>query len=449
MCNIVVALIGCGHERFLRVALPCPAGFCLEHKQCFADHTRTTRTIRIRAPPYCRECFNEKNKSLTADFVKAMDDLFIHHHQAVRSFYRACYGFRATNEDRDRIIAHIEKNRDASREQLKREFFGPTLQAPHGRLALLYEQPEESFRSHEKCIDAFRVADSWISSEDGSSEASAEYNEGFENPEDTMRQWYGGIQQFDPQTAPSVYCSSSEASESGEYFREHQRRHYEAFSLRRQMETPLDSEVDSNSVHRRREIFGLHNLIEDSTISDFDSASNSGSILLEPEDQLDLNDHGADVSGIAETRVILLPHRYTLNDANVHQTREAMVSSGRERASVRGRSGAQIPDGLAIAVHGPDYQYHTSLAEVREQLRVRLEQLDREFNAQQTPSSSTEDLLEGIHDRVVAAATANTTPRDDHGRQSMFHEHFSESSETGTTENLSPASQLEDEEHAA
>ncbi|KAL8811752.1 MAG: hypothetical protein Q9223_002112 [Gallowayella weberi] len=205
-------------------------------------------------------------KDIIQDFVSAMDDLHINQ-QPVRSYYRARYGSWPANEDRDRIIARLRKTRDTRREELKREFFGPSGRIPHGRHAFLYQQLEHNYYSHEECIQAFRIADNWNSSDENLSETVSLDSNQYVSPEDTMREWYGGVQQNAVQFPEFTGYSSSETSEQGEYFRSlYQHRRGGAFGFRQEMESLSGSE--SNTILHLDEQLGLESQISSGSSTD-------------------------------------------------------------------------------------------------------------------------------------------------------------------------------------
>ncbi|KAL8680446.1 MAG: hypothetical protein Q9186_003344 [Xanthomendoza sp. 1 TL-2023] len=385
MCNIVVALLDCGHERFLRVHLLCPAGFCLEHQECFADRTRTTRTVTVHSPPYCRACFDQKIKDVVNDFVSAMDDLFINH-QPVRRYYRARYGSQATHEDRDRIVARLRKIRDVRKEEVRLEFFGPSGQIPQGRYTFLYQLLEQSYPSHEECIQAFRIADNWNSSDESLAETGLEDNSQYISPENTMRQWYGGIQQNAVQSSRPTSYSSSETSESGEYFREQYRQwRGEDPSLRRAIEALPGSDPNN---------------------------------LLHPEDQLDVDSQTSSESGTDGTDSVA----NISTDTDGHSTQGSQELSEQIRTRLRARldeldaevnaptspedqqlhvdsqtrwSGTDATDSVTRAADIPtDTESHSTQGsqehseQIRTRLRARLDGLDTEINAAASPCSS-------------------------------------------------------------
>lgn len=320
-------------------------------------------------------------KDVVKDYVQAMDDLIINH-RPVRQYYLAHYGSQPTYADHGRIVARLKKTRDIRKQDLKREFFGPSEQIPYGRLAFLYEGLEESYSTHEACLQAFRIADNWNSSNGSLSETVPMDNEQYTSPEDTMREWYGGTQQIEQANARSTGYSSSEASERGEYFREYLQWRGEALSLHREIEGPRDSDLDSR---------------------------------LDSEGQLDQASSSGSGFGADETASILV-HRNNRNITNIRQLSEATVPSEQAHGHLQAQTGMPTAD----VPSDDDHHLQESLEQNRARLRTRLDQLDAVFDAPETPCSSIEEFF-GDTDSQIPIAGADSIPRGDSPRESLFY----------------------------
>ena len=170
MCSCDILLYGCGHRRFLRLNLACPAGLCPGHNRCYAGNTQTARTYHVQAPSFCKKCFNREVKRIYQSFFRARGNFFQNDH-LVRDFLQGKYGRHLLMEDKDRIHQRLIKNRDAAFELLEVQFYGPTREPPHDNSAFLYERPYRSRENHQDCLRAFRIADNWDSSHDGDDES--------------------------------------------------------------------------------------------------------------------------------------------------------------------------------------------------------------------------------------------------------------------------------------
>lgn len=166
MCEYDIAVYGCGHTRFLRLRLPCPAGLCSGHKECFAGNDQVSRTCPVEAPPFCKDCFEKEVINIDDDYLRAESSLSINLHRFVR-FYITIYG-RALADDILRIRDRLVKKREADQELLEMEFYGPTRRIPDGDLAFLYSRPDRRAQySHSECNRAFRASENWDSSQNG------------------------------------------------------------------------------------------------------------------------------------------------------------------------------------------------------------------------------------------------------------------------------------------
>ncbi|KAL8924371.1 MAG: hypothetical protein Q9172_002718 [Xanthocarpia lactea] len=427
MCNIDVALFGCGHERFLRLNFPCPAGFCLEHKECFIDRTCTTRTLQVRAPPFCRQCFDEEIRQVVKSFSRAMDDLIINNHIVCR-YYRGQYGSWSIREDHDRIVARLKKIRDTRKLALKREFFGPSGEIQNGRFAFLYEEQVVSHRSHEECVDAFRVADNLNSSDDEHLETSHENNDQYQSPEAAMRLRYGAMTPMELQRANLADNSSSGSSERGEYSREYQGRRDGILSLSRAMEGRPESNRDRTL--RIGEGGDRPNSDRDGSISSLAGLDRFS----------DLN--SLDVNGLDDTDLVpVSPRRYNSIADDELQVEGATNDWQHDR--VRARAGSETLAADTSNNHQAQ-RSHVDPEQVHEHIRGRLEQLSTEFYTQQLPSSSTQGLLEEV-DSPVMIAGVRSRVGDRNYRQSVFHEHLSEVSEPGSNASTSELARVESE----
>ncbi|KAL8798148.1 MAG: hypothetical protein Q9182_006916 [Xanthomendoza sp. 2 TL-2023] len=222
------------------------------------------------------------------DFDSAMDDL-CRNHRLVRSYYRAIYGSSPTNEDRDRIITHLRKIRDSRRQELKREFLGPSGRIPHGRRAFLYRRLRRDYVSHEVCIRAFRIADNWNSSDEDLSETVPFDNNRNVSDEHNMREWYRGVQREATEDPRFAGYSGSGISEQGESIRylNHQWRGG-AFRFPGDMESLLGSEFDSLPPLEEQLDLG-------SPISSGSSTDGTDSVMQAAEDPTNANRHSAQV----------------------------------------------------------------------------------------------------------------------------------------------------------
>ncbi|KAL8770749.1 MAG: hypothetical protein Q9209_003616 [Squamulea sp. 1 TL-2023] len=353
-----------------------------------------------------------------------MDDLLINHRR-VRRFHRAQFGAWSIREDHDRIVARLNKMRDGRKLALKQEFFGPTGVIPHGRLAFLYVEEPARYRSHEECIEAFRVADNWNSSDDGQSETSPEEHDLYQSPENTMRLMYGNRDPINLQRSHSADDSSSASSESGEYTREYQRRYAENSHLRRAMGDRPGSDLDRNVPTFSRPVSDMD--------SRFDDMSSSSSLTdLEARSM-----NGLDNAG---TNPVTPPSRYRVrwaSDIDAHQAGGTIIQPEGERAVGLARARSLIADIPASRAR----QGHTYPEHAREPLRGHLERLDTENDIQQLSVSSTQNFL-GQTDRPVINAAVGSRPGIGSSRQSRFHENFSEASGPGTNEDAPSVSEV-------
>ncbi|KAI4193465.1 MAG: hypothetical protein LQ346_003914 [Caloplaca aetnensis] len=207
MCQIEVLLYGCGHERFSRLALPCPAGLCPEHNKCYEERTRTVRQRRVQSPPFCRACFDDGGTEIYEALVRAEEDFYLNHN-LVRRYLRAVSGRVPDNEDQTRIRERLRKRHLADQELLEVDFFGPTRRIPDGSSAFLYECPQRSSFSHGDCIEAYNLAGCDNPSEDGESQRGTEDDEvGRDDVEALM------------QALHFIYEDRPQENEEGEHFR--------------------------------------------------------------------------------------------------------------------------------------------------------------------------------------------------------------------------------------
>ncbi|KAL8861097.1 MAG: hypothetical protein Q9178_002610 [Gyalolechia marmorata] len=356
-----------------------------------------------------------------------MNDLIINNHVVCR-YYRAQYGSWSIREDHDLIVARLKKIRDTRKLALKREFFGPSGEIQNGRFAFLYEEQEVSHRSHEECVDAFRLADNWNSSDDEQSETSHEDNDQYQSPEATMRLMYGAMDPMELQRANLADDSSSGSSERGEYFREYQQRRDGTLSLSRAMEGRPESNRDRTLRIGERG----HRPISD---RDGSISSLAGLDILP-----DLN--SLNVDGLDDTDLIpVSPRRYNSIADDELQVEGATNDWQHERVRGRAGSGTLVAD---TSNNHQAQQSHADPEQVHEHLRARLERLSTENYTQQLPSSPTQGLLEEIDHPVMIAGVGSRVGDRNH-RQSVFHEHLSEVSELGSNASTSELARVESE----
>ncbi|KAL8928209.1 MAG: hypothetical protein Q9208_001919 [Pyrenodesmia sp. 3 TL-2023] len=208
MCRIEVLIYGCGHERFHRLSLPCPAGLCQEHNECHEDRTQIVRRRQVHSPPFCKACFDKEHAEIDNAFVRADDD-FYRNHNLVRRYLRAKSGRIPDTEDQTRIRQRLRKRRLADRELLEVDFYGPTRRVPDVRSAFLYERPQRSPFRHEDCMEAYnRAVDDDDPSEDCGSQRST-----LDDVEDLL------------QALQFIYDDSPQGNDDGEHFRHFLRQH--------------------------------------------------------------------------------------------------------------------------------------------------------------------------------------------------------------------------------
>ncbi|KAL8897204.1 MAG: hypothetical protein Q9207_007325 [Kuettlingeria erythrocarpa] len=207
MCQIEVLLYSCGHERFSRLALPCPAGLCQEHNECYEERTHIVRRRRIQSPPFCRACFDDEGTEIYEALVRAEEDLYLNHN-LVRRYLHAVSGRVPDNEDQTRIRERLRKRHLADQELLEIDFYGPTRRIPDGSSAFIYDCPQRSFFSHGGCIEAYNLAGDDEPSEDGETQRSIEDDEvGRDDVEDLL------------QALDFMYEDSPHGNDEGEHFR--------------------------------------------------------------------------------------------------------------------------------------------------------------------------------------------------------------------------------------
>ncbi len=207
MCQIEVLQYGCGHERFSRLALPCPAGLCEEHNECYEERTQTVRRRQIHSPPFCKGCFEEEGKEIYEALVRAEEDFYLNHN-LVRQYLHAVSGRVPDIEDQVRIRERLKKQHLADQELLEVEFYGPTRRIPDGSSAFLYECPQRSSSSHGECIEAYNRAGNETPSEDGESRRGTEDDDvGSDDVEDLL------------QALDFIYEDRPHEDEEGEHFR--------------------------------------------------------------------------------------------------------------------------------------------------------------------------------------------------------------------------------------
>ncbi len=207
MCQIEVLLYGCGHERFSRLALPCPAGLCEEHNECYEERTHIVRRRQIHSPPFCKGCFEEEGKEIYEALVRAEEDFYLNHN-LVRRYLHAVSGRVPDIEDQTRIRERLRKQHLADQELLEIDFYGPTRRVPDGSSAFLYELPQISSLSHGDCIEAYNRAGNETPSEGGQSQRGTEDDDvGEDDVEDLL------------QALHFLYEDRPHEDEEGEHFR--------------------------------------------------------------------------------------------------------------------------------------------------------------------------------------------------------------------------------------
>ncbi|KAL8695259.1 MAG: hypothetical protein Q9224_003431 [Gallowayella concinna] len=238
-----------------------------------------------------------------------------------------------------------------------------------------------------------------------------------------MRQWYGGIQQNAVQSSRPTSYSSSETSESGEYFREQYRQwRGEDPSLRRAIEALPGSDPNN---------------------------------LLHPEDQLDVDSQTSSESGTDGTDSVA----NISTDTDGHSTQGSQELSEQIRRRLRARldeldaevnaptspedqqldvdsqtseSGTDATDSVTRAADIPtDTESHSAQGsqehseQIRTRLRARLDELDAEVNAPTSPEDQQLDVDSQTSESGIARtdSEANIPTDTDHHSTQGSQEH--------------------------